>query len=84
MKARILYIEDNEQNMYLVTYMLEAKGYEVFQAHDGPRGIEIALEQKPDLVLLDIQLPGMDGYAVARNLRSHPGIAQTPILALTS
>lgn len=84
MNANILYIEDNEQNLYLVTFILKARGYGVLQAREGHDGIEMALRHKPDLILLDIQLPGMDGYAVARNLRSHPETTQTPILALTS
>jgi two-component system cell cycle response regulator DivK len=83
--TRILYIEDNEQNLYLVTFLLRSKGHEVLQARDGKEGIEKAARHHPDLVLLDIQLPGMDGYEVARRLSAHPDIAKsTPILALTS
>jgi len=84
MKATILYIEDNEQNLYLVTFLLNAKGYTVLQAREGPEGIAMAARQKPDLILLDIQLPGMDGYTVARRLRGDPDVAKTPIVALTS
>ena len=84
MKARILYIEDNEQSLYLVTFLLKADGYEVLQARDGIEGVEAAGRQRPDLILLDIQLPGMDGYAVARRLRDNPDLAETPIVALTS
>ena len=84
MKGKILVIEDNEQNLYLVRFILEQSGYEVFAAPDGQAGIEMAASLKPDIVLLDIQLPGMDGYAVARNLRRNPGIAGTPIVAVTS
>jgi len=83
-KTRILYIEDNEQSLYLITFLLEAKGYEVLQARDGKEGIEAAARARPDLILLDIQLPSMDGYAVARSLRSGPDLAETPIVALTS
>jgi len=84
MKARILYIEDNEQNLYLVTFLLKTKDYEVLQAQEGQEGIDLAIREKPDLILLDIQLPSMDGYTVAQVLRSNPDLAQTPIVALTS
>ena len=84
MKGKILVIEDNEQNLYLVRYILEKRDYEVFAALDGKSGIDMAALLKPDLILLDIQLPVMDGYAVARNLRGNPDLADTPIVAVTS
>lgn len=84
MKKRILYIEDNEQNLYLVTFILEKSGHEVSAARDGRAGIELADALRPDLILLDIQLPVMDGYAVARQLRTNPDLAATPIVAVTS
>lgn len=84
MKKRILYIEDNEQNLYLVTFMMEKHGYEVIAARDGREGIERAAAVSPDLILLDIQLPVMDGYAVARQLRMNPDLAEIPIVAVTS
>jgi len=84
MKPAILYIEDNDQNFYLVSFILSAKGYEVVRARDGREGIDMAVLQKPDLVLLDIQLPVMDGYATARELKKHPGLSGTSIVALTS
>jgi CheY-like chemotaxis protein len=84
MKGRILIIEDNEQNLYLVRYILEDCEYEVFAAWDGQEGIEQAASLLPDLILLDIQLPIMDGYAVARRLRENPDLAGTPIVAVTS
>lgn len=84
MSRRILLIEDNEQNRYLVTYLLERHGYEVVSAPDGPRGLELARHHAPALVLLDIQLPTMDGYAVARALRLTEGLQRTPIIAVTS
>ena len=83
MKEKILVIEDNEQNLYLTTFILEKHGYEVVQARDGREGIELA-EVKPALILLDIQLPGMDGYAVARELRRNPALDEVPIVAVTS
>jgi CheY-like chemotaxis protein len=84
MKKRILYIEDNEQNLYLVTFILEKHGYEVYAAMDGQEGIASAAKVLPDLILLDIQLPLMDGYAVARQLRTNPDLAKIPIVAVTS
>lgn len=84
MKKKILYIEDNEQNLYLVTYILEKNGYEVIGARDGRKGIEAAKTVHPALILLDIQLPGMDGYAVARGLRDQRDLAGVPIVAVTS
>lgn len=84
MKKKILYIEDNEQNLYLVTFILEKHGYEVCAARDGQEGIDSAARERPDLILLDIQLPRMDGYAVARQLRTNPDLAEIPIVAVTS
>jgi CheY-like chemotaxis protein len=84
MTARILYIEDNEQNYYLVHFILTTRGHEVSWARDGKTGIEAATASLPDLVLLDIQLPVMDGYAVAKALRGSPELRGTPIVALTS
>ena len=84
MKKKILVIEDNEQNLYLITFILEKDGYLVLQAKDGREGIEIADQTDPTLILLDIQLPRMDGYAVARELRSIPKMAEVPIIAVTS
>ena len=81
---KILYIEDNDQNFYLVEFILRAKGHEVRRARDGMEGIDLATSVKADLILLDIQLPVMDGYATARELRKKPELANTPIIALTS
>ncbi len=84
MKRTILLIEDNEQNRYLATFLLEKHGYAVVAALDGPQGIEIASHGKFDLILLDIQLPGMDGYAVAAALRKNQATRNVPIVAVTS
>jgi two-component system cell cycle response regulator DivK len=84
MKPVILVIEDNEQNLYLAGFLLEKAGYEVISARDGRSGIETAAAVKPDLILLDIQLPVMDGYAVAREIRRNPDLAATPLVAVTS
>lgn len=84
MKKRVLVIEDNEQNLYLVTFILERHGYEVSAARDGGEGIDAAAVLKPDIILLDIQLPVMDGYAVARKLRTNAALDLVPIIAVTS
>jgi two-component system, cell cycle response regulator DivK len=68
----------------LLTYILKKHGYDVIQAHDGREGIELAGQIVPALILLDIQLPLLDGYAVARRLRSNPALADVPIIAVTS
>jgi two-component system, cell cycle response regulator DivK len=83
-KGTILVIEDNEQNLYLVRFILEKNGYRVHAARDGREGIDRAAEIRPDLILLDIQLPGMDGYAVAGHLRENVDLARVPIVAVTS
>lgn len=82
--ARILIIEDNEHNLYLQTFILQKNGHEVIQASNGESGIARAAQEHPDLILLDIQLPGMDGYAVAKALRENPTMAHVPIIAVTS
>jgi two-component system cell cycle response regulator DivK len=84
LKARILLIEDNEHNRYLTTFLLEKHGFEVVCAADGRLGIELAARQPFDLILLDIQLPIMDGYAVARKLRGISALQDIPIMAVTS
>jgi CheY-like chemotaxis protein len=82
--GKILIIEDNEQNMYMLSYLLECNNYEVIQAYNGNDGISSALNLVPDAILLDIQLPEMDGYAVAQKLRENVGLKNTPIIAVTS
>ena len=84
MNERILLIEDNDNNRYLVTYLLNASGYEVVHAIDGVTGVALAAQLRPALILLDIQLPGMDGYAVARALKADAATALIPIVAVTS
>jgi two-component system cell cycle response regulator DivK len=84
MTSTILIIEDNEKNRYLTTFLLEKYGYQVFQAVDGKAGITLASQLKPDMILLDIQLPVMDGYAVARELMKNDELKNIPIVAVTS
>lgn len=84
MKPKVLVIEDNEQNLYLVTFLLERQGLEIIPARTGPQGLALASHIRPDLILLDIQLPGMDGYEVARQLKLILSLADVPIVAVTS
>ena len=84
MSRRVLLIEDNEQNRYLATFLLTRHGYEVCEARDGVRGLEAARTFEPEIILLDIQLPLMDGYAVARALRDIESMKDVPIVAVTS
>ena len=84
MKAKILLIEDNPQNSYLATFLLEQRGHEIVHAETGPLGLELAAKERPHLILLDIQLPGMDGHDVARALKSNPDLSPIPIVAVTS
>lgn len=86
MSSNILYIEDNPDNMMLVQRALEARGYRLLQAVNGLTGLEIAEREDVDLILLDINLPDIDGYEVARRLRRSPkpALLHTPIIAITA
>jgi two-component system, cell cycle response regulator DivK len=84
MNNRLLIIEDNEQNLYLMRFLLEMNGFTIIGAEDGRKGIEMALTCKPLAILLDIQLPEMDGYAVAAELKKHSELDKVPIIAVTS
>jgi len=84
MNRRLLIIEDNVQNLYMMRFLLEKSGFTVIGAEDGRQGVETALRCDPVAILLDIQLPEMDGYGVAAELKKHPEIDQVPIIAVTS
>lgn len=84
MAKTLLIIEDNEQNFYMMRFLLEKKGFKVLGAENGRLGVQMAIEHIPDAILLDIQLPEMDGYAVAAELKKHPELDQVPIVAVTS
>jgi two-component system, cell cycle response regulator DivK len=86
MTKNILYIEDNPDNMLLVKRVLVASGYNVLEAENGTRGLSVAENQDVDLVLLDINLPDLDGYEVARRIRSNvkKALAHIPIIAITA
>ncbi len=80
----VLVIEDNEQNLYLMRFLLEKHGFVVHEARSGREGLEMAARLDPQLILLDIQLPEMDGYTVAAELRAIGHLIETPIIAVTS
>jgi two-component system cell cycle response regulator DivK len=82
--ATILYIEDNRDNRVLVKRVLEAAGYRVLEAETGPVGIEIARAHRPDLILVDINLPEVDGYQVTAELKTFEEQRDVPIVALTA
>jgi two-component system cell cycle response regulator DivK len=84
MPDHLLIIEDNAQNFYLMRFLLEKSGFTVFGAETGRQGIDEALRKRPRAILLDIQLPEMDGYAVAGELKRHPELSDVPIIAVTS
>ncbi|NTU42614.1 MAG: response regulator [Nitrospirales bacterium] len=81
---KILVVEDNKDNMYLIDFMLSHSGYEVLKALTGEEGVEVALRERPDLILMDIQLPGIDGLETTRRIRSSEIKGDMAIVALTS
>ena len=81
---KILVVEDNEINMYLSCRILKSSGYEVIEARSGEEGVELAIKEKPDLIIMDIQLPGIDGYEATKRLRKSEADGEIPIIALTS
>ncbi|MBF7082564.1 response regulator [Desulfallas sp. Bu1-1] len=85
MKSKvILIIEDNEKNLRLVHDILESQGYRVIQARSGKEGIETAREQRPDLIIMDIQMPGIDGITATRILKQDERTCNIPVIALTA
>jgi two-component system, cell cycle response regulator DivK len=84
MKSTLLIIEDNQQNFYMMQFLLEKNGFNIIGAENGRDGIDKALLHRPQAILLDIQLPEMDGYAVAQELKKHRELDDVPIIAVTS
>ncbi|HQE91208.1 MAG TPA: response regulator [Anaerolineae bacterium] len=84
MGAKVLYIEDNPGNRILVRRILLVEGYDVLEAEDGPAGIEVALQKKPDLILMDMNLPDIDGYELTKRMRAIPELSGIPIVAMTA
>ena len=84
MSNRILVIEDNEDNRQIIRDLLTSLGCELIEAVDGVQGVAMAQSHRPDLILMDIQLPEMDGYEATRQIRTVPELAHVPIIAVTS
>ena len=82
--SKILVVEDNELNLKLVRCLLHLGNFEVLEAKDAETGIKLARQTTPDLILMDIQLPGMDGLEATRNIRKDPVLKDVPVIALTS
>ncbi len=82
--GRILYIEDNLENRILIKRVLEAEGYTVIEAPNGLTGLNLAESSKPDLILIDINLPDIDGYECTARIRANGGLGKVPIVALTA
>ena len=84
MSKRILVVEDSEDNRQIIRDLLSSVGYELIEAADGAEGVALAQKERPDLILMDIQLPEMDGYEATRRIRAIPELARVPIVAVTS
>ncbi len=83
-KAKVLCVDDDHNQRLLLSFLLERQGLEVRTAHDGQEGVTIALEWSPDLILMDLMMPGMDGFEATEVLRADPRTQHIPILALTA
>ena len=81
---KVLVIEDNETNLYLMHTIVEKLGHQVIEARDGFDGVKLAISKIPDLILMDIQLPGMDGYMATQKIRENEATKEIPIIAITS
>ncbi|TXL70861.1 response regulator [Vineibacter terrae] len=84
MSKRILVVEDTEDNRQIVRDLLTSVGYEMIEAVDGHEGVEVATRERPDLILMDIQLPVLDGYEATRRIKSNEATRHIPVIAVTS
>ena len=84
MKKRVLVIEDHGENRRIVGYMLASAGIEMIEALNGEDGVAVAEKERPDLILMDIQLPGLDGYEATRRIKANPELWHIPIIVVTS
>ncbi len=84
MPASILVVEDNEANLTLIDYLLRSYGYVPLLARSGQDGIRIAAEIRPEVILLDLSMPDLDGYEVVRQIKEMPGLETTPVVAVTA
>jgi len=83
-QSRVLLVEDNSDNFELVRFLLERAGYQVLEAHNGQMALDLARRELPDLILMDLSLPGVDGWTAARELKADPKTASIPLLAITA
>lgn len=82
--STILIVEDNEKNMKLARDVLQSRGYATLEAVTGEQGVRLAIDRQPDLILMDIQLPGINGMEAFRRVRADPGCAKIPVVAFTA
>ena len=82
--TKILYVEDNPDNVYMLTRRLKKKGFELIIAGDGQEGIDKAIEESPDLILMDLSLPTMDGWTATAKIKKIEGVKDIPIIALSA
>ena len=82
--TKILYVEDNPDNVYMLTRRLKKKGFELIIAGDGQEGIDKAIEESPDLILMDLSLPTMDGWTATAAIKKIEGVKDIPIIALSA
>jgi two-component system cell cycle response regulator DivK len=81
---RILVVEDTEDNRQIIRDLLTSVGYEMIEARTGEEGVAMAIEHRPDLILMDIQLPVLDGYEATRRIKANPALRHIPVIAVTS
>jgi two-component system cell cycle response regulator DivK len=84
MTGRILVVEDHEDNRRILRDLLTSVGFQLIEAETGPDGVQMAKLHQPDLILMDLQLPGIDGYEAARQIKAEPHLSSVPIIAVTS
>jgi two-component system cell cycle response regulator DivK len=84
MTKRILVVEDQADNLQILRDLLSNAGYEMIEAQDGEAGVRTAVSERPDLILMDIQLPLLDGYEATRRIKADPAVSATPIIVITS
>ena len=84
MSKRILVVEDHEENRRILRLLLTKAGFELIEAETGEDGVRLAATERPDLILMDIQLPGLDGYEATRQIKADPALRTIPIIAVTS
>jgi two-component system cell cycle response regulator DivK len=83
-KTRILIVEDNEDNQELMRFLMERAGYEVISAENGVQGLELAKSEKPDIILMDLSLPELDGWSAATKIKQDDDLKNIPLIAVTA